>query len=388
MKETIIDYVKEYGNYTFTERGMNDVDSLVLCQLSYLKFDDMVPLVTENQPFVSIKDLVAHPLYERLYSDERFAKENRALFENVCNSKRYENLRMNCYINLIIEQEDFQTQFSAITFLLGDGTLFLAYRGTDETIIGWKEDLNMTFVHPVPGQAYSAKYLNMVASKVRTKVCIGGHSKGGNFAVYAAMKCLPQVQEKIDKIFCLDGPGFMPSVLKECDYEKIRDRVIRILPHSSLVGRLLVCDDHYKIVKSKRFGIMQHDPFNWITKEGSFVELPKINHQSEVWNESLNQWIYSQDREQLRRMVDTLFEIVSAAKTDNLIDLEANWKEARTTMLSALKELNEEDSEMMKKMIQGLYALIIDNWKKDISDTLKKAMFWKSGQENKGDKDE
>lgn len=143
MADTITGYIDRYGDYTFMEKPMNDVDSLVMCQFCYLKFDGMVPLVTENRKAVTMQELATHKDYENLFLDERYEKENRALFEAMLRSRRFRTLKMNCYINIV--ETEWETQFSAITFILEDGTLFLAYRGTDETIVGWKEDFNMAF---------------------------------------------------------------------------------------------------------------------------------------------------------------------------------------------------------------------------------------------------
>ena len=172
MADTILDYIKTYGEYTFAERPMTDVDSLVFCQFCYLKFDGMVPLVTENRRFVNMKQLREHADYEKLYADERFEKNNRALFEAMYESRRFRTLKMNCYINIV--ELEWETQFSAITFFLDDGTMYIAFRGTDETIIGWKEDFNMAFRYPVPSQEYAAKYLNMVTGKLHNRfyVCL------------------------------------------------------------------------------------------------------------------------------------------------------------------------------------------------------------------------
>ena len=229
MPGTIIDYVKEYGHVTFKEKPVSDVDSLVLSQFAYLKFDGLVPELFDNKPSVTLQDIYFHPDYENLYADVRYEKENRALFEAMLGSTRYGDMRVNCYIN-IIEQE-WETQFSAITCILGDGTLFIVYRGTDESMVGWKEDFNMAYLSPVPGQAYSMKYLNMITGKLSHRLYVGGHSKGGNLAVYAAMKCFPEVKKRIIKIYSMDGPGFRPEVFAACQFEDLRDKVVKILPH-------------------------------------------------------------------------------------------------------------------------------------------------------------
>ena len=200
MKGTIIDYLKEYADVSLKDEPMNDVDSLVLCQFSYLKFDGLVPLVTENGRSVSLQQLYEHSDYEKLYGDERYEKENRALFEAMRKCVRFRNMKLNCYINIIEAQADFETQFSAVTFLLEDGTMYVAFRGTDETMVGWKEDFNMAFLSPVPGQEFAVKYLNMVTARLPRDFYVGGHSKGGNLAVYAAMNCYPQARDRIRKI--------------------------------------------------------------------------------------------------------------------------------------------------------------------------------------------
>ena len=141
---TVIDYIKKYGHYSFRELPMTEVDSLALCQLSYLKFEGMVPQLGENKPAVSLASLKKHPDYEKLFADVRFEESNRALIESMLSRRRYRNLKMNFYINLVAKQRE--TQFSAITFVLDDGTVYVAFRGTDETIVGWKEDFNMAFL--------------------------------------------------------------------------------------------------------------------------------------------------------------------------------------------------------------------------------------------------
>lgn len=205
MTDTITGYIKNYGDYTFMEKPMNDVDSLALCQFCYLKFDGLVPLVTENKRAVTLGELAAHEKFEQLFADERYEKVNRELFDAMLHSRRFKSMKLNCYINIV--EKEWETQFSAVTFILEDKTLYIAYRGTDESIVGWKEDFNMVFQSPVPGQAYAVKYLNMVTGKLKNRFYLGGHSKGGNLAVYAAMNCTKDVRDRILKIYSMDGPA-------------------------------------------------------------------------------------------------------------------------------------------------------------------------------------
>ncbi len=355
MAGTIINYVNEYGKHTFMEKAMNDIDSLVLCQFCYLKFDGLVPDVREPGRSVSIEELAVHADYEKMFADERFEKENRALFEAMLQSRRFCRLRSNCYINIV--EKEWETQFSAVTFLLEDGTIYIAFRGTDETMVGWKEDFNMAFLSPVPGQAYSAKYVNMVTAKIHKPVFLGGHSKGGNFAVYSAMKCAPKIQERIIKIYSMDGPGFRPEVLAECGYKEIADKVVKILPHSSLIGMIFEQDIRYRVVESKTFGVAQHNPFTWLIKNGRFVEADDIYKRRKIRNRALNEWILSLDEERLKIFVDTLYQIITASQTDNLIDFTADWRQSINGMMSALKDVDEQTGQMLRETVKSLFVI-------------------------------
>lgn len=351
--KTIIEYLQEYGNCSFCEKPLSDVDSLVLCQLSYLKFDGMVPDVRSNEASVTLEEISRHPDYEKLFADIRFEKENRALMEGLLSSRRFCRLRLNCYINLV--EKDWEMQFSAITFLLEDGTLYVAFRGTDETIVGWKEDFNMAFCHPVPGQIYSVKYLNMVMGRLSRPFYVGGHSKGGNFAVYSAMQCIPCVRERILKIYSMDGPGFRPEILEEGHYGAVKDRVVKILPHSSLVGMLFEQDIPYQVVESRNHGLLQHDPFSWLVEKGEFVKAEDIYASCRRRNRTLNQWILSLDEKQLRTFVDTLYQAVSASQAEDLIEFAADWKKSVNRVFEALREVDDQTERILREILKSLF---------------------------------
>lgn len=362
---TIIDYLKEYGDYTFIERPMNEVDSLVLCQFSYLKFDGIVPELSSDRPFVTIEYLAGHQEKDKLFADERYLESNMALFDGMLNSVRYRGLKMNYYINRIEPEKEMQ--FSAITYLLEDGVIYLAYRGTDETIIGWKEDFNLAFSEPIPGQLYSVEYMNEVAGKCKGSFYTGGHSKGGNFAVYASMNCEPQVQERIVKIFSHDGPGFRPEIKEQGHYERIADRIVKIIPHSSLVGMLFKSHgDDYIVVESNTFGLLQHDPYTWLVKEDGFQKAKDIYKGRKFMDDSLNEWILSLDQEHIRAFVDALYEIVSASEAATLIDFTSDWKKNMTAVAAAAKELDSETAEMIKRIVASLFEVIGERAKEEL----------------------
>ena len=355
MARTMLDYLKTYGDVPFEQKPLGEVDSLILCQFAYLKFDGIVPGVYDNKPSVSMEDLFIHQDYEKLFRNTWFVKKNKELFEKMYESRRFHNLRMNCYINII--ETEWETQFSAITFLLDDGSIYVAYRGTDETIVGWKEDFNMSFMTPVPGQSFSVKYLNMVVGKLHCPFYVGGHSKGGNLAVYAAMNCPKELQEYIIRVYNMDGPGFRPEVLDSCDYSAIEEKVVKIIPHSSVVGLVFEQSDKYKIVKSKALGLLQHDTYSWLVRYGRFVDAGPFFQGHKFANDTMNEWILSLEEEKRRIFVDTVYQIITAAEKDNLIELSADWVKSLGCVATALKEMDEPTTEALKEVLKA-YVMV------------------------------
>lgn len=364
---TILDYLKEYGDYTFAEKSLNEVDSLILSQFAYLKFDNIVPGVAEEKASVTIGYLNAHQDREKLFADERYREPNMELFNGMLQSARFSTLRMNAYINIIDPQNEMQ--FSAITYILDDKSVYIAYRGTDETIVGWKEDFNMAFSHPFSGQIRSVEYLNQVAARFSGEFYVGGHSKGGNLATYAAMNCCPEIQSRIYRIYSHDGPGFRPEIRERGHYEQIADRVVKIIPQSSLVGMLLESHaEGYVVIKSKTFGLLQHNPYTWLVKGNQFVRAEGIYKGSQFRDNTLNEWILSLDEEHMRTFVDTLYEVVAASKAETLIDFSADWKKNTTAVINAFKELDEETSAILKQIVASLFELLRERTKEELQE--------------------
>lgn len=359
---TILNYLEKYGKYTFEEMPMTEVDSLALCQLSYLKFDGMVPEAGEPTVLKSLKE---HPDYENLFADVRYEKVNRALLEEMMGSRRFGEMRLNYYVNVI--EEKWETQFSAVTCFPDEEIVYVAFRGTDETIVGWKEDFNMAFLSPVPGQEYSVRYLETVAGRFQGPFYVGGHSKGGNLAVYGAMNAAPHIQERIIKVYSMDGPGFRPEVLEKCGYDRISEKVVKILPNSSLVGMIFESDMHFQVVKSNTFGLLQHDPYTWQVTGNHLVRANDLYERRREMDNTLNEWILSLNEQQLRTFVDTLYHVITASQADNLIDFTAEWKRSMNGIIGALKEVDEETVKMLKEMVKSLFEIARVNRKRQIA---------------------
>lgn len=355
MAGTILSYLDEYGDRDLGTLPLNDVDALILCQLAYLKFDGLVPDVNVHAKPVRLRDLQGSDRRDDLFSDERYEKVNRELFSRMVSGRRFGDLGCNAYVNLV--EKEWETQFSAITFQLENGFHFLAFRGTDENIVGWKEDFNMAFLSPIPAQHCAQKYCNLVASRTRRDFYLGGHSKGGNLAVYAGMHCAPPLQHGILKIYNMDGPGFRTEVRKQDAYEKIKEKVIKILPHSSLIGMMFEQSTDYQVVESNALGLLQHDPYSWLVEDNHFVEVGDLYEGRKFLDETINEWLDSLTIGETKAFVEALFQILEASKAESLIELGADKKKSMLAMAEAMKELDPEISRMMGEVLKQLFEI-------------------------------
>jgi hypothetical protein len=258
---------------------------------------------------------------------------------------------------------ELQTQFSAVTFRLSNGMYYVAFRGTDENLVGWKEDLNLAFSEPVPGQLMSVWYLEQTARRIKGDFCVGGHSKGGNLAVYASMNCDAETRSRIREIYNHDGPGFRPEVKKKGAYDEIEARVHKTIPRSSLVGMLLYSDSIYQVVESKTIGLAQHNPYTWLVDGDKFRVVDEIRAGRKFIDEALNEWILSLSQEQVHVFVDTLYQIVLASETDNLIDFTDNWSKSIHLIGAALKEVEPETAQKIIQIMKALFEIVSANVK-------------------------
>lgn len=338
MVETVLEYLRDYGGLSFREKPLNDVDALALCQLSYLKFEGLVP-ETEGEKMVLLKELACEERVEYLFTDKRFERENRALFRSMSESRRFENLGLNFYVTVV--DKTLETQFSAITFFPEGEYPFLAYRGTDESIVGWKEDFNMAYRERVPGQFLGRDYLEWIAGKIEGGLYLGGHSKGGYLAVYSAMTCTELLQDRIVRVYSMDGPGLRQDLLiKDLD-GRLGGKIRKFLPHCSLVGLLFEQSHRYFVVESRALGILQHDPFTWIVKGDHFELVPDVYQSRKKADSTLNRWMDALEESQLHLMIETVFTVLEASRASDLIQFGNFKKQSLAGMVRALGQLDD-----------------------------------------------
>lgn len=350
---SILDYIREYGTYTFKERPFSAEDGLVLAQFSYLRLDGLVPAPGDIGAAVTIGELARLGNLPYMFGDTCFAAENAALFKALKESVRFQTMRINYYVNRIATGE--ASQFSAVTCFPEDAPVYLAFRGTDETLAGWQEDFSMIYKLPVKGQELAAQYADKVAACTEGSLFFGGHSKGGNLAVYAAAVANPRIQDRIRCIYNLDGPGFQRAFTEREEYQRIRERICKIVPRSSVIGMILEKSGEYEVVESRGIGIMQHDPFTWILRDGHFLTTGEVTKRRRAAALVINRFLQQLSPEDARRFVEELFLIASRAGAETVLDFSGSWRELFKRAVELLKDADEETKRSLHRAGRTLF---------------------------------
>lgn len=348
MPATILEYLDEYGDTSFEDRPFGDADSLVLAQLSYLKYDDAV---REGED-IYLRDIQAGGDGVSIFGERIYGKRNRGLFDRLLKSRRYSDLKISHYVNIL--DREVQTQFSAVTFLVPGIDPFVAYRGTDDSMIGWKEDFNLTYMTQIPAQRLAIEYLTDAASMIDGCFRIGGHSKGGHLSIYAAMHASEEIQDRLIKIYCLDGPGFMKGMLQMDGYERIRDRIVKYLPQSSLIGMLQQRDDNYTVIKSIGIGLLQHNLYTWCVENGELVPEGDLKETARIRDDAINDWIESLAPESRQKFVDSLYEIISGCEADTVAEFMDRFMENSKQIISSYKDTDADTTDMLRRISRKL----------------------------------
>lgn len=350
-----MDYLDWRGDLSFVQSEFNEVDNLILAQFSYVNFDDIVPDLDSDES-VSVKE--AYELFSQKYSDKEInqtgavVKTSIELLKKMVLCRRFAEARLSRYVNRIDYKEE--KQFSAINIDLEDGTVYVAYRGTDDTIVGWKEDFNMSFMTIVPSQIEAVLYLEETAVKHNKKIRIGGHSKGGNLAVYAAVKCSSDVKENIIEVYNNDGPGFEKQMILSHEYQNMKSKIKTIVPQSSIVGMLLEHEEDYIIVKSLQKHMMQHFAMSWEVMGKHFVYVDCVTEESRMIDKILKTWVDKMTVEEREQFVDSLFYIFDQTDVKNIGDLVHNkWKKV-TEIRKVIRSMPPENKDAIYKTIKLL----------------------------------
>ena len=336
---------------TFDERPFCQVDSLVLSSIAYTFFPKEI-LPEGDWNGIHFANLLKAEYFEQMFHGIWNGKSCLELLIALACSPRFRDTLICGYT----QKYDAATekQFSAVTFRLTPDTSYIAFRGTDSSIIGWKEDFNMSFIRPIPSQLEAAEYVNETIKYSRRKIRLGGHSKGGNLAIYAAVKAKPSLKRRIIAVYNNDGPGFDREMIESEEYRQMLPKIKTIVPEHSVVGMLLEHEEKYMIVKSSQTGIMQHDAMSWQVCGNRFETVKSVDRTSRMLNEALSNWINGLSRMQRSEFVETLFAIITSSGAVNLSDLSADRFNFAGSALKMYSSLDRETKIMLRRMLKSL----------------------------------
>ena len=355
----IMDYLEWRGDLTLAASPFNEVDALLLAELSFINFEGLVP-PPEIGRGVRLRD-AAEEYFARNEGKEidmgvLVPDKIPAMLCAMAGSKRFGNMLVNAFEERI--DVELEQQFAAITVDLGDSSVYVAFRGTDDTLVGWKEDLNMGFLEEIPSQEQAVRYLKRIAKQYeRKKLRVGGHSKGGNLAVYSAVKAAPEVQERILAVYNNDGPGFLNDLTVTPEHQRIGDRIRTIVPQSSVVGRLMKHEQNVQIVHSTYEGLAQHDGFSWEVKGTKFVYLDEPSREGKLADETIDSWANELSAQQREALADALYEVLTATGAQTLSELNGEKLKSAVSMLKSYKNLDRETRRVLSEAVKLLLRL-------------------------------
>lgn len=331
----MIDYLDWRGDISLRNSPFNEVDNLILSNLSYGRFDGIVPSPAESDLCLLPAAAAAHAKKEPfnvLKFDALSPEYLPRMLEKMAQCPRFAAAALSDFVactDLALEM-----QFAALTVHLEDGALFVSFRGTDESLVGWKEDFNLSFLDVIPSQKEAVRYLETVAAKYpRRPILVGGHSKGGHLAVYAAVNARKSVRKRIRQVYNNDGPGFHVDFYAQEGYIELDKRIITLVPESSVVGMLMEHDNDYWVVRSADKGLWQHVAFGWEVLGTSFVRAEETDPDAKVYNQTIREWLAAMTQDQRRDFIEAVYALLTAGGD---IEQLQNFKAEKTKSAAAL----------------------------------------------------
>lgn len=364
----IMDYISWRGDLSFAQSEFNEVDNLILACFSYVNLDG-IPAVTK-QKGIGLKKLTEefmklHTMKE-LEADKSFIRLAPFMMMEMAKSVRFGKCVVRNYVNDIVTEAE--QQFAAMEIVLEDGTSYVSFRGTDDTIIGWKEDFNLS-TGVVPAQKRAIEYLQKISEHTDGMLRVGGHSKGGNLAIYGSVMC-KSAHEKILEIYSNDGPGFSREFQELPETKEMMPKIIRIIPEYSIIGTLLEHEKEPVIVASSSKGLLQHDGFSWEVQGPALVRRDSLNKTALRFIEILHKWIDGMDMEQKRLLIEDLFATLQASGYENLSEVQSGGLKSLAAMVKRVEKFAPKSRGMMQELLTAICGGWLEQLQADTKDKL------------------
>ncbi|WP_314731715.1 Mbeg1-like protein [Oribacterium parvum] len=348
----LLDYLAWRNDVPLSISPFNEVDNVIFSYLSYIDFRD---LKEDWNGFFDLRDLFRdfcekYSLEEIMTTGE-FTERAPLLLKKMMEGERFSDTKVGYYA------EDFDKdkvkQFAALVFLLPDGRNYISFRGTDKTITGWKEDFLMSCQSETAGAKEAVAYFNKIAPVLEGELILGGHSKGGNFAMYAAAFCEAEYKERIVQVYNNDGPGFREEVIQTPEFQEILPKISTIAPQSSIIGQLLSNPAKQHVIHSTAKGILQHDAMTWEAEKDTLVS-SELDELSEYTKTTLGSWLESMDDETRESLCTTAFSLIESTKSETFIEFSGNLMKNMETIWKEMGKLPEEKKKEIMNALSNL----------------------------------
>ena len=373
---TIFDYLKANQYDSFYDKEFTVLDAMALTELAYLPFEDLVPAEISVQNYISLQHLAEQfeEKFQGKYPPLGMVNAHRLkLLSYLSSFKRYKHIRALGFANDV--SLDSQKQFAAITYQIRPKEYLVVFRGTDDSIIGWKEDFHLTYMKEIPAQLAARDYLKEVLDKLDGKVWLAGHSKGGNLATYAACHVETSIQDRVQKVYSFDAPGLHSSIRNSDNFKAIEGKILSIIPENSIVGMMLETPETDLVVKSKTFGLLQHLMVSWEIEGDQFKVVPKVTEDSIQVDQTLKTWTANLSEEELRDFFDLFFGLFIEADIHRFGDITVDTPGKIQKLIENRRNLTHEQATMMDRLSRQLIDTRIQVWKDSLPDLPKLTPF-------------
>ena len=365
----LIAYVQQYEAQTFQEKSVTDIDILVLTEIAYLPFDEIVSSSFEEKAAISLNQLGKEfeIIKEKEHENNPFmiTKERIQLLDVVSKSQRYKDIKVFGFMNDI--DDELTKQFAAVCYQWEEESRWIIFRGTDESLTGWKEDFMMTYSDLIPAQTDAIEYLRKQAELFAGSLNISGHSKGGNLSLYASAMQEEDIQHRIKQIYCWDAPGVHRSILNTEGYQRVVSKAKRYIPQDSIVGLMLESQVPYHIIESQGSGISQHSALMWNIEDDHFVELTELTKKSQLTDQTFKQWTEVVSDEDLKLFFDTFFELFFEMGVETVNDVYYNFRLYMQKFFEKAYQMDTEKREILLRVGRLLFQIRYEIWKDTLS---------------------
>lgn len=360
----VMDYIKKYGDISFCDMPFGEADNVALCGMYYMPFDKVVSDSFEDEP-VDYKTA----------SDEIFELRGRkhtpvglVLLKNISEQmvlmskyKRFQEMKVVAAVR--VYEKAPAVQFEAATFLLPDGKIVVLFKGTDDTLTGWKEDFDILTKKGIPSNRLSIEYLEKAAKNFDGNIIVCGHSKGGFIAQYAALYSSKEVRDRIEVVYNDDGPGFWDySYLESETYAEMLPKYRHFVPQSSFIGMMLAHDNDYEIIKSNQIlGPLQHDLNSWQFSGKKLVRAEELTDMGKMNDGVLRDLVGGLDDESEKVLDAVLDKVLSGVNQTGLLDVKKNFVPALKGWVEAWRSLDRDTQKKFLKIFSDTPEIVFRN---------------------------